>query len=199
MQNRLRVEATCAASTPRSSTSRSRVRSSSSVSRGPGTTHLHNLMAEDPALRSLPYWESLEPVLVGRRAGRGRRGEPDPRRERCAGRARAPQRRAPLLQAHARHDRRPRARGDPAPRRSPSRRCSSRRWRVMPTWRDWYVASRPDVAVRVPEERAAVLPVAARRRAVGAEVTAAPRAVPACCSTCSPTRRSCSPTATRSR
>jgi hypothetical protein len=27
-----------------------------------GTTHLHNLMAADPALRSLPYWESLEPV-----------------------------------------------------------------------------------------------------------------------------------------
>jgi hypothetical protein len=28
-----------------------------------GTTHLHNLMSADPALRSLPYWESLEPVL----------------------------------------------------------------------------------------------------------------------------------------
>jgi hypothetical protein len=27
-----------------------------------GTTHLHNLMSCDPALRSLPYWESLEPV-----------------------------------------------------------------------------------------------------------------------------------------
>jgi hypothetical protein len=29
-----------------------------------GTTHLHNLMAADPSLRSLPYWESLEPVLA---------------------------------------------------------------------------------------------------------------------------------------
>jgi hypothetical protein len=28
-----------------------------------GTTHLHNLLAADPELRSLPYWESLEPVL----------------------------------------------------------------------------------------------------------------------------------------
>jgi hypothetical protein len=28
-----------------------------------GTTHLHNLMSADPRLRSLPYWESLEPVL----------------------------------------------------------------------------------------------------------------------------------------
>ena len=29
-----------------------------------GTTHLHNLLSADPALRSLPYWESLEPVPV---------------------------------------------------------------------------------------------------------------------------------------
>ena len=28
-----------------------------------GTTHLHNLLAADPDLRSLPYWESVEPVL----------------------------------------------------------------------------------------------------------------------------------------
>jgi hypothetical protein len=27
-----------------------------------GTTHLHNLLGADPSLRSLPYWESLEPV-----------------------------------------------------------------------------------------------------------------------------------------
>ncbi len=31
-----------------------------------GTTHLHNLIASDPALRSLPYWESLEPVSAER-------------------------------------------------------------------------------------------------------------------------------------
>ena len=29
-----------------------------------GTTHLHQLLAADPALRSLPYWESLEPVPI---------------------------------------------------------------------------------------------------------------------------------------
>jgi hypothetical protein len=28
-----------------------------------GTTHLHNLIAADPSMRYLPYWESLEPVL----------------------------------------------------------------------------------------------------------------------------------------
>ena len=42
-----------------------------------GTTHLHNLMSADPALRSLPYWESLEPVLA--ESERPAPGEPDPR------------------------------------------------------------------------------------------------------------------------
>ncbi|WP_197377299.1 sulfotransferase family protein [Mycolicibacterium baixiangningiae] len=43
-----------------------------------GTTHLHNMIAADPAIRHLPYWESLEPVPAP--------GELDPRdrRERCA-------------------------------------------------------------------------------------------------------------------
>ena len=43
-----------------------------------GTTHLHNLMSADPALRSLPYWESLEPVLSETEIGQ----VPDPRRAR---------------------------------------------------------------------------------------------------------------------
>jgi hypothetical protein len=42
-----------------------------------GTTHLHNLISADPALRSLPYWESLEPVL--RPGDAPAPGEPDPR------------------------------------------------------------------------------------------------------------------------
>ena len=45
-----------------------------------GTTHLHNLMSADPALRSLPYWESLEPVLA--EGERPAPGAPDPRKER---------------------------------------------------------------------------------------------------------------------
>jgi Sulfotransferase family len=45
-----------------------------------GTTHLHNLMSADPALRSLPYWESREPVLADRE--RPGAGEEDPRRAR---------------------------------------------------------------------------------------------------------------------
>ena len=47
-----------------------------------GTTHLHNLMSADPALRSLPYWESLEPVLADRESPAP--GAADPRLERTA-------------------------------------------------------------------------------------------------------------------
>ncbi len=41
-----------------------------------GTTHLHNLLSADPGLRSLPYWESEEPVPPP--------DEPDGRIERAA-------------------------------------------------------------------------------------------------------------------
>ena len=55
-----------------------------------GTTHLHNLLAADPTLRHLPYWESLEPVLPPAEAaalaeaavGSGAGGADDPRRGR---------------------------------------------------------------------------------------------------------------------
>jgi len=46
-----------------------------------GTTHLLNLIGADSRLRSLPYWESLEPVPV-RGEGPGRDGR-DPRFARC--------------------------------------------------------------------------------------------------------------------
>jgi len=47
-----------------------------------GTTHLHNLLSSDPALRHLPYWESLEPLPMP--ADVTAPGEPDPRVARCA-------------------------------------------------------------------------------------------------------------------
>ena len=43
-----------------------------------GTTHLHNLLASDPGLRTLPYWESLEPFPLPSEVG----VTPDPRRVR---------------------------------------------------------------------------------------------------------------------
>jgi hypothetical protein len=42
-----------------------------------GTTHLHSLLASDPALRSLPYWEAQEPLPVP-----GEEGTIEPRRQR---------------------------------------------------------------------------------------------------------------------
>lgn len=45
-----------------------------------GTTHLHNLLSADPSLRSLPYWESIEPVPP--LAELDHRARPDPRRAR---------------------------------------------------------------------------------------------------------------------
>ncbi len=46
-----------------------------------GTTHLHNLMSADKNLRSLPYWESLEPVPP--LAEQGESFDVDPRWTRC--------------------------------------------------------------------------------------------------------------------
>jgi hypothetical protein len=43
-----------------------------------GTTHLHQLLATDASLRTLPYWESLEPFPLPSEAG----ADPDPRRVR---------------------------------------------------------------------------------------------------------------------
>ena len=62
-----------------------------------GTTHLVNLIAADSRLRSLPYWESLEPVPV-RGEGAGRDGR-DPRYVRCLAQYEQTAARMPLLKA----------------------------------------------------------------------------------------------------
>ena len=48
-----------------------------------GTTHLHEVLSADPRLRSVPFWEGLEPVL--RESERPAPGAPDPRVARAAG------------------------------------------------------------------------------------------------------------------
>ena len=62
-----------------------------------GTTHLLNLMAADARLRSLPYWESLEPIPAPG-DGPGRDGR-DPRWVRCRATYEAQAARLPLLRA----------------------------------------------------------------------------------------------------
>lgn len=47
-----------------------------------GTTHLFNLVSQHPGLRSLPYWESLEPIPGEHDDPKP--GQPDPRIARCA-------------------------------------------------------------------------------------------------------------------
>ena len=60
-----------------------------------GTTHLHNLLSQDPGLRSLPYWEALEPIPDApdpRRPPRARSAHPALRagaRASCTGRCRS--------------------------------------------------------------------------------------------------------------
>jgi hypothetical protein len=48
-----------------------------------GTTHLHATMSRDERLRSMPYWESLEPIPDPHAPPRPE-GKPDPRIARCA-------------------------------------------------------------------------------------------------------------------
>ena len=45
-----------------------------------GTTHLHSLLAADPALRSLPYWEAQEPLPDAGRRRHDRTAAPAHRR-----------------------------------------------------------------------------------------------------------------------
>lgn len=47
-----------------------------------GTTHLHSLMGADPQLRSLPWWEALEPIPP--ESEKPASGETDPRMARAA-------------------------------------------------------------------------------------------------------------------
>jgi len=68
-----------------------------------GTTHLLNLMAADSRLRSLPYWESLEPIPVPEE--KPGPGEEDPRITRCREAYRQQDEMMPLLRAM--HDMRP--------------------------------------------------------------------------------------------
>jgi Sulfotransferase family len=51
-----------------------------------GTTHLHNLMSSDTTLRTMPYWESIEPVppLAEQGVDYGPVTADDPRYQRCA-------------------------------------------------------------------------------------------------------------------
>ena len=103
-----------------------------------GTTHLHNLMAQDPGLRSLPYWESLEPIPGG--PDPRRPPEPDPRVRRCAQGLRLVHRVMPLFPLM--HEMEPEARHEEIQLLAAAFSTmlfEASYW--VPSYRDWYRAS----------------------------------------------------------
>ena len=138
-----------------------------------GTTHLHNLMSADPALRSLPYWESLEPVPPDDERG----VEPDPRRERCdlalgfMDEAMPYFKRMHEMTTDHVHE---------------EIQLLALDFDTMlfesvvplPTYRDWWKAHRPDGELPVPEGRAAGAHPRAGRRPLGPQVPPAPELLP---------------------
>ena len=100
-----------------------------------GTTHLVNLMAADRRLRSLPYWESLEPYpLPG--DGPARDGV-DPRFTRCQADYEAQMRMVPLLRAM--HHQYPTAIEEEIELQDLDFSSNTLEWYArVPRWRDYY-------------------------------------------------------------
>lgn len=102
-----------------------------------GTTHLLNLIAADTRLRSLPYWESLEPIPV-RGEGPGRDGL-DPRFVRCRDDYARAYTLLPLLRAM--HDMPPEHIHEELELQAPD--FSNYNWEwiaYVPRWRDYYLS-----------------------------------------------------------
>jgi len=102
-----------------------------------GTTHLVNLIAADTRLRSLPYWESLEPCpLPG--DGPGRDGV-DPRYERCRRDYEAQMQIAPRLRAM--HHQYPTAIEEEIELQDLDFSSYTLEWHArVPQWRDFYLS-----------------------------------------------------------
>jgi hypothetical protein len=101
-----------------------------------GTTHLLNLMAADTRLRSLPLWESYEPVPL---AGEFPVGGVDPRYQRCADQWRMMQSLSPLLAAM--HPMDPDHIHEELELMGPDFASYNYEWlAVSPRWRDHYYA-----------------------------------------------------------
>ena len=139
-----------------------------------GTTHLHNLISADPAMRSLPYWESLEPVLP--EAERPRPGDPDPRPARTAiglevlAAAMPYFNRMHEMTVDHVHEEIQLLAIDISTMLFETQA-------LMPSWRDFFKAGDQTASLRVPAHHPQGAPVATGRRALGAQVAPAPRAV----------------------
>jgi sulfotransferase family protein len=102
-----------------------------------GTTHLVNLIAADTRLRSLPFWESLEPVPA---PGDGPdRDGVDPRFARCRNDYDAQMRMVPLLRAM--HHQHPAAIEEEIELQDLDFSSYTLEWLArVPSWRDFYLA-----------------------------------------------------------
>jgi hypothetical protein len=101
-----------------------------------GTTHLVNLLAADTRLRSLPFWESLEPVPAPG-DGPGRDGV-DPRFTRCAQAYAAQMQMAPLVRAM--HHQYPEAIEEEIELQDVDFASYNLEWYArVPGWRDFYL------------------------------------------------------------
>jgi hypothetical protein len=104
-----------------------------------GTTHLLNLMAADRRLRSLPLWESYEPVPLPGEESCGDEGT-DPRYRRCADAWEAMERTAPYLAAM--HPMNPDHIHEELELMGPDFASYNFEWLAMsPRWRDHYYAT----------------------------------------------------------
>jgi len=102
-----------------------------------GTTHLLNLISSDTRLRSLPYWESLEPVPAARE-GPGRDGL-DPRFGRCREGYERSCQLLPLLRNM--HDMPPQHIHEENELQAPDFSNYNLEWTsYVPRWRDYYLA-----------------------------------------------------------
>jgi hypothetical protein len=101
-----------------------------------GTTHLVNLIAADTRLRSLPYWESIEPVpLPGDNRGPH---DTDPRVERCTRSYEAQMAMVPLLRAM--HHQHPNAIEEEIELEDLDFASYTLEWLArVPEWRDFYL------------------------------------------------------------
>ena len=107
-----------------------------------GTTHLHNLMSSDTSFRTMPYWESLEPVppLAEQGVDYGPNVEDDPRFGRCAEALGGLNRALPYFKRM--HDMTPEhAHEEIALLAIPYGGMAPETMAAMPSHRDWYLAS----------------------------------------------------------
>ena len=137
-----------------------------------GTTHLHNALSADPALRSLPYWEAVEPLPAP--------GEPagsiEPRVERCSGGLDMSELWIPELKRM--HEMTPWHTHEEIHLLALD--CSTMLFDTlapMPTWRTYYRATDQTPHYEYLYRVLQVLQYARGGDALGAQVTAAPRAV----------------------